>query len=98
MDLCKCVSCYFCLFEISSLKVVFLFHSFPDLIEFEPNIVLGSRERIEMFIKTLGEKVKGMDNLCVLATTHGGFIKDFNLLLVNKYQCSFPCQNGEYGR
>ncbi|XP_023322894.1 phosphoglycerate mutase-like protein 4 isoform X2 [Eurytemora carolleeae] len=56
------------------------------------------RERIEMFIKTLGEKVQGMDNPCVLATTHGGFIKDFNLLLVNKYQCSFPCQNGEYGR
>jgi len=94
-----CLMLFLFILNISSFKVVFRFHSFLDLIvEFEPNIVLGSRERIEMFIKTLGEKVQGMDNPCVLATTHGGFIKDFNLLLVNKYQCSFPCQNGEYGR
>jgi broad specificity phosphatase PhoE len=56
------------------------------------------RERIERFILVLGEKVQNLDNPCVLATSHGGFIKDFNLLLANKYQCTFPCQNGEYGR
>lgn len=58
------------------------------------------RERTEQFVRVLGERLLTLEeeNPCVLATSHGGFIRDFNLLLVSKYNCKMPCTNGEYGR
>ena len=58
------------------------------------------RARIQEFIKILGQRRKAldMDDPVILATTHGGFIKDFNLILVENYNCKMPCQSGEYGR
>ena len=32
----------------------------------------------------------------VLVTSHGGFIKDFNMMLVDELSCSMPCENGEW--
>jgi len=66
------------------------------------------RMRIEKFISVLGQHCQKLqsthttDNAdkipVVLVTTHGGFIKDFNQILVNKYDCQMPCDSGEYGR
>lgn len=58
------------------------------------------RARTEQFIKVVGERLVNLEqeNPCILATSHGGFIRDFNLLLVAKYNCKMPCKSGEYGR
>jgi len=60
------------------------------------------RARIEQFLEVVGLRNKSLQQTAnlplVLVTTHGGFIKDFNQILVNKYNCKMPCQNGEYGR
>ena len=34
----------------------------------------------------------------ILLTSHGGFIKELNLVLVKEYDCEMPCSQGEYGR
>ena len=31
-------------------------------------------------------------------TSHGGFIKDLNMVLVKEFECSMPCQSGEHGK
>ena len=36
--------------------------------------------------------------LRILVTSHGGFIKDLNLVLVKEYSCGMPCKDGQYGR
>ena len=59
------------------------------------------RDRVRQFVKELGKriiKLKGSESPKVLVTSHGGFIKDLNLVLVNEYACSMPCSNGEWGR
>ena len=59
------------------------------------------RERVGEFVKDLGKRViklEGNENPRVLVTAHGGFIKDFNVLLVDELSCSMPCSNGEWGR
>jgi len=59
------------------------------------------RERVREFVKDLGKRViklEGNENPRVLVTSHGGFIKDFNMLLVDELSCSMPCKNGEWGR
>jgi len=62
---------------------------------------LQFRDRVRQFIKDLGKRIikfKGTDSTKVLVTSHGGFIKDFNMVMVNEYNCSMPCNNGEWGR
>ena len=57
------------------------------------------RERVRQFVKDLGRRVtklKGEDSPKVLVTSHGGFIKDFNMMLVDELGCSMPCENGEW--
>jgi len=62
------------------------------------------RDRVRQFVKDLGKRViKCKENESptptrVLVTTHGGFIKDFNMVMVNEYNCSMPCKDGEWGR
>jgi len=58
------------------------------------------RTRVEKFIKVLGEKSRDLkqDVPVVLVTSHGGFIRDFNFTLVEKYKCKMPGKEGEYGR
>ena len=34
----------------------------------------------------------------VLVTSHGGFIKELNMVLVQDHGCEMPCEHGEYGR
>ena len=36
--------------------------------------------------------------LSILVTSHGGFIKELNMVLVKEFNCSMPCDHGEYGR
>jgi len=60
------------------------------------------RERIEKFFKVLHEhssklEIKAEDSV-ILATTHGGFIRDLNFILADKYKCRMPCGPDKYGR
>ena len=49
----------------------------------------------------LGKKILTLpsaDNSRLLVTSHGGFIKELNLVLVKELACRMPCEQGEYGR
>ena len=61
------------------------------------------RERVRQFLGDLGEKVCKIETsdesgLRFLVTSHGGFIKELNMVLVKEHKCGMPCKNGEYGR
>ena len=59
------------------------------------------RGRVRQFVKDLGKRVSKLEGggvPRVLVTTHGGFIKDFNMLMVDEFSCSMPGKNGEWGR
>jgi len=61
----------------------------------------GFRDRVKLFVKDLNKRVlklKERKDVKILVTSHGGFIKEFNMLLVNEYKCKMPCSNGEWGR
>ena len=56
---------------------------------------------IRQFFKDLGQtivKAEGPKPGRVLVTSHGGYIKELNMVLVKELGCSMPCQQGEYGR
>ena len=53
------------------------------------------------FFKDLGQtivKAEGPKPGRVLVTSHGGYIKELNMVLVKEYSCEMPCRQGEYGR
>lgn len=59
------------------------------------------RARVETFLSKLckavianEEKVKPV----VLVTSHGGFIKEFNCMIVEEFSCEMPGPKGEHGR
>ena len=59
--------------------------------------VLVCRGRVEEFLRDLGRAVSGLEageggRVRVLATSHGGFIREMNMLLVRRYACSMPGQ------
>lgn len=58
------------------------------------------RERIEKFLKVLHSRASDlkMENPVILVTTHGGFIRDLNFILADKYNCKMPCGQDKYGR
>ena len=58
------------------------------------------RARVKQFAAQLCEAVAGLevDKPVVLVTTHGGFIKEFNALLVEEQGCLMPGKKGESGR
>ena len=58
------------------------------------------RDRTRQFLKDLGQRVVKleMEKPKVLVTSHGGFIKELNMVLVKEHGCSMPCEHGEYGR
>ena len=63
-------------------------------------ILLEFRDRVRAFLRDFGERmVKSNDKqVRVLVTSHGGFIKELNMVLVADYKCEMPCEHGEYGR
>ena len=60
------------------------------------------------FLAQLGQKVLTLasgkageaETSRILVTSHGGFIKELNLVLVKEHDCEMPphCSQGEYGR
>jgi hypothetical protein len=56
------------------------------------------RSRVEEFLQQLGRTAAGMGveggRVRVLATSHGGFIREMNLFLVRRYGCTMPGQVG----
>jgi len=58
------------------------------------------RARIQEFLDLVGRLAGELaePEPTILATSHGGFIRDFNMLLVSKYNCKMPTDSGEYGR
>ena len=55
------------------------------------------------FLAQLGKKIlrlprdeKGTTR--ILVTSHGGFIKELNMVLVKEFACEMPCSRGEYGK
>merc|ERR1719452_335420 len=60
------------------------------------------RDRVRAFLRDFGERmVKKSDDKPVrrvLVTSHGGLIKELNMVLVADYKCEMPCDHGEYGR
>jgi len=62
------------------------------------------RNRVREFLRDLGKRViklkseKNKSSMRILVTSHGGFIKDLNMVLVKEFECSMPCQSGEYGK
>jgi len=55
------------------------------------------RARVQDFVKVLWEKSRQLSvaEPIVLATTHGGFIRDFNLLLTDQFDCQMPSRQGQ---
>ena len=52
---------------------------------------------MEEFFHELGRAVAGLgvdeeERVRVLVTSHGGFIREMNQLLVRRYECAMPCQ------
>lgn len=33
----------------------------------------------------------------LLVTSHGGVIREFNIVMANEHRCEMPCKSGEYG-
>ena len=59
------------------------------------------RDRVRQFLTELGKKILTLppsEDLRLLITSHGGFIKELNMVLVKEYSCEMPCRQGEYGR
>ena len=56
------------------------------------------------FLAQLGRKISTLrseeegETSRVLVTSHGGLIKELNLVLVKEFACEMPCAQGEYGR
>ena len=56
------------------------------------------------FLAQLGRKISTLrseeegETSRVLVTSHGGLIKELNLVLVKEFACEMPCGQGEYGR
>ena len=58
------------------------------------------RDRVRTFLRDFGERIVKSEErpVRVLVTSHGGFIKELNMVMVADYKCEMPCQRGEYGR
>eukprot|EP00088_Acartia_fossae_P011714 TRINITY_DN15971_c0_g1_i5.p1 TRINITY_DN15971_c0_g1~~TRINITY_DN15971_c0_g1_i5.p1 ORF type:complete len:230 (+),score=50.79 TRINITY_DN15971_c0_g1_i5:31-720(+) len=58
------------------------------------------RERIDKFLKVLHSRAVSLEveRPVILVATHGGFIRELNFLLVEKYNCEMPCGPDKYGR
>ena len=63
------------------------------------------RERVRTFLRDFGERMvrdKSEESEKrperVLVTSHGGFIKELNMVMVADFKCEMPCERGEYGR
>jgi len=58
------------------------------------------RERIEKFLKVLHTRASELEekNPIILVTTHGGFIRELNFIMAEKYNCKMPCGQDKYGR
>ena len=59
------------------------------------------RDRVKQFTVQLCGAVSGLElerPAVVLVTTHGGFIKEFNAMLVEELGCLMPGKKGESGR
>jgi len=62
------------------------------------------RNRVRDFLRDLGKRVvklkseKNKSSMRILVTSHGGFIKDLNIVLVKEFACSMPAGNSNYGR
>jgi len=59
------------------------------------------RGRIKQFFSQLCQKVlslEGGERPVVLVTTHGGFIKEFNMMLVDDHDVTMPGKPGAYGK
>ena len=58
------------------------------------------RDRVRTFLRDFGERIVKSEErpVRVLVTSHGGFIKELNMVMVADYKCEMPGQRGEYGR
>ena len=59
------------------------------------------KDRARSFLKDLGKRTIKIDDsspVRVLVTSHGGFIKELNMVMVADHKCEMPCDHGEYGR
>lgn len=58
------------------------------------------RERIEKFFDVLYTHASKLEveKPVILVTTHGGFIRDLNYIMLNKYNCKMPCGPDVYNR
>ena len=59
------------------------------------------RERVKLFLSRLCKAVLAKEwelNPVVLVTSHGGFIKEFNCMMVEEFNCEMPGKKGEHGR
>ena len=59
------------------------------------------KDRARTFLKDLGKRMikysdDGSASLRVLVTSHGGFIKELNMVMVEDHGCEMPCDNEEY--
>ena len=87
---------YFALINLN-LKLLFCAEaSFALLL-----ILLEFRDRVRAFLRDFGERMVKSDDKPVrrvLVTSHGGFIKELNMVMVADHKCEMPCDHGEYGR
>jgi len=59
------------------------------------------RGRVKSFLSRLCKTVLAKEweaNPVVLVTSHGGFIKEFNCMIVEEFNCDMPGKKGEHGR
>ena len=59
------------------------------------------RARVKSFLSRLCKTVLAKEwkvKPVVLVTSHGGFIKEFNCMIVEEFNCEMPGKKGEHGR
>jgi len=57
------------------------------------------RSRVKSFLSRLCKAVQPLkEKPVVLVTSHGGFIKEFNCMIVEEFNCEMPGQKGEHGK
>ena len=57
------------------------------------------KDRARSFLRDLGKrtiKIGDSSPVRVLVTSHGGFIKELNMVMVEDHGCEMPCDNEEY--
>jgi len=56
------------------------------------------RARVKSFLSRLCKAVPVKEEPVVLVTSHGGFIKEFNCMIVEEFNCEMPGKKGEHGK